>query len=168
MLNRWKEYLNGYPPSPELAKGFLSQYADKKPRTLYRYAQMLKVFMKWYGEPMDDFRVKVPKTLPPYTEDSEVERLFSAIENKKTHRGCVVRDILLVELALKSGMRRGELANLEVKDIHADFLVVRNGKNNKDRIIPLSPVMGQRLQNFIKSMKPEPPPPPPPAAQVFE
>ena len=46
------EYLKGYPPTPELAKAFLAQYADKKPRTLYRYAQMIKGFMKWYGEPM--------------------------------------------------------------------------------------------------------------------
>jgi hypothetical protein len=38
--------------------------------------------MKWYGEPMDDFKVKVPKSLPPYTEDSDIEKLFAAIENK--------------------------------------------------------------------------------------
>jgi hypothetical protein len=37
------EYLNGFPPNPELAKAFLAQYANKKPRTLYRYAQMIKV-----------------------------------------------------------------------------------------------------------------------------
>lgn len=128
ILARFKEYLNGYPPSPEVAKGFLAQYANHKPRTLYRYAQMIRVFMKWYGEPMDDFKVKVPKTLPPYTENGEVEKLFSTIENKKTHRGTIVRDRLLVELALKSGMRRGELANLEARDIHSKFLIVRSGK----------------------------------------
>ena len=96
VLDRFKEYLNGYPPSPELAKGFLAQYADRKPRTLYRYAQMIRLFMKWYGEPMNDFKVKVPKTLPPYTKDSEVEKLIAVIENKKSHKGCIVRDSLLV------------------------------------------------------------------------
>ena len=84
LLDRFKQYLGDYPPSPELAKGFLAQYADRKPRTLYRYAQMIRVFMKWYGEPMDNFRVKVPKTLPRYTQDSEVERLFSAIYNRSS------------------------------------------------------------------------------------
>lgn len=122
VLDRFKDYLNGYPPSPELAKGFLAQYTDRKPRTLYRYVQMIRVFMKWYGEPMDDFRVKVPKTLPPYTKDSEVEKLFAAIENKRSHKGCIVRDSLLVELALKTGLRRSELGNLEVKNVHQDFL----------------------------------------------
>ena len=39
LLDRFKQYLGDYPPSPELAKGFLAQYADRKPRTLYRYAR---------------------------------------------------------------------------------------------------------------------------------
>ena len=149
------EHLGGYPPTPEMAKAFLAQYANKKPRTLYRYAQMIKPFMKWYGEPMDNLKVKVPKNLPPYTEDSDIEKLFAAVENKKTHKGCIVRDSLLVQLALKTGMRRAELANLEPKDIHADFLVVRGGKGGKDRIIPLAPATAQRLQNFIESMEPD-------------
>ena len=37
MLGKFKEYLGNFPPSSELAKGFLSQYADRKPRTLYRW-----------------------------------------------------------------------------------------------------------------------------------
>ncbi|MFC2066816.1 tyrosine-type recombinase/integrase [Chloroflexota bacterium] len=154
ILTKFKQHLNEFPPSPELAKGFLAQYSDRKSRTLYRYAQMIRVFMKWYGEPMDDFKVKIPKTLPSYTEDSEIEKLFNAIENKKTHKSCIVRDNLMVALALKTGMRRSELGNLEVKDIHQDFLLVRNGKGGKDRVIPLAPVIVQRLQNFIQGKQP--------------
>jgi integrase/recombinase XerC len=154
ILARFKAYLGEYPPSPELAKSFLALFVDRKPRTLYRYAQMVKMFMKWYGEPLSDFKVRIPKSLPPYTEDSEIEKLFEAVENKKTHRKLIVRDSLLIELALKSGMRRGELANLGVGDIHEDFLMVRDGKNNKDRVIPLSPPIALRLRNFIVSKKP--------------
>ena len=155
MLTRFKEYLNSYPPSPELAKGFLIQFTNRKPRTLYRYTQMIRVFMKWYGEPMNDFRVKVPKNIPHYTEDSDIEKLFGAIENKKTHKDCVTRDSLLVELALKTGMRRSELANLEPRDIHSNFLMVVKGKGGKDRVIPLARSTAQRLQNFIRDMKPD-------------
>ena len=151
LLARFKNHLNGYPPSPELAKGFLAQYADRKLRTLYRYAQMLRVFMKWYGEPLD-LKIKVPKSLPSYTEDSDIDKLFSAIEDKKTHKGCIVRDTLMTALAVTTGMRRGELANLESKDIHGDFLVVRNGKGGKDRVIPLTADISLRLHDFIKGM----------------
>ena len=155
MLEQFKLHLGGFPPSPELAKGFLAQYANRKPRTLYRYAQMIRVFMRWYGEEMADLKIKIPRTLPRYTQDDEVERLFEAIENKKTHKGTIVRDSLLVALALKSGMRRSELANLEAKDIHGDFLIVRGGKGGKDRVIPLGASIAQRLRNFTAKMEPE-------------
>ena len=153
-LTRFNQYLGSYPPSPEIAKSFLAQYADRKPRTLYRYAQMLRMFMKWYGEPMDDLKIKIPKSLPPYTEDAQIEKLIHAIETKKTHKGNIVRDALLVELALKTGMRRGELANLEVHHIHEDFLIVREGKNKKDRVIPFSPPIASRLKSYVKDKKP--------------
>ena len=152
-LARFKEHLGQYPPSPELAKSFLAQFVNRKPRTLSRYAQMLKMFMKWYGEPINDFKVRIPKSLPPYTENDDIAKLLEAVGNKKTHKGVIVRDRLLIELALKSGMRRSELANLKVRDIHEDFLVVREGKNNKDRVIPLSQPIIMRLKQFIEGKK---------------
>ena len=84
ILDKCTKYLRGFSPSPELAKGFLAQYVNRKPRTLYRYAPMLRVFMKWYGEEMKDFKVKVPKSLPTYTEDKDIQKLLVAIGNKKT------------------------------------------------------------------------------------
>jgi integrase/recombinase XerD len=154
LLAKFQQYLNGERPSAELAKVFLSYYAGRKPATLARYAATIKSFMKWYGEPIDNFRVRVPKTLPPYTEDSDVDKLRQAISDKKTHRGKIIRDRLLVDLGLDTGMRRGELADLEPRDIHADFLVA-HGKGKKDRVIPLLPAMAARLHDFTKDMKPD-------------
>jgi integrase len=153
ILSKFKGYVGGYPITVELAKGFLSQYTNRKARTLARYTKMIGGLMKWYGEPLD-VKVKVPKSLPDYTEDSDIDKLTAAVENKKTHKGSIVRDLLLVDLALKTGMRRGELANLEAGDIHADFLIVRSGKGQKDRAIPLLPDIALRLQNFTKGMAP--------------
>ena len=48
ILAEFKEFLNNRKPSGDLAKSYLSRFTDRKPRTLYRYAQMLRVFMKWY------------------------------------------------------------------------------------------------------------------------
>ena len=92
MLNKFKEYVGAYPITVELAKGFLSQYTNRKPRTLARYTKMIGGLMKWFGEPLD-FKVKVPKSLPEYTEDSDIEKLIAVIENKKTHKGSIVRDL---------------------------------------------------------------------------
>jgi integrase/recombinase XerD len=152
-LAKFKDYLNGFPPSPELAKGFLAQYVNKKPHTFYDYVGMIKSLMKWYGEPLD-LKVKVPMLLPAYTEDADIEKLFKVIEGKRTHKKTIVRDSLLVALDLKTGLRRTELTNLEPRDIHPDFLLVRNGKGAKDRIVPLSPVIATRLHNFTRDMAP--------------
>ena len=75
-LTEFKDYLDGCPPSPDLAKAFLTRYADKQPRTRYRYTQMIKAFMRWYGQPLDDLRVRVPKSLPPYCEDEALDKLL--------------------------------------------------------------------------------------------
>ena len=155
ILSRFMNHLGDYPPSPELAKGFLVQYSDRKSPTLYRYAQMIKAFMKWYGEPIDDVKIKVPKTLPPYTEDSDIEKLIATIPKKRSHKGCIERDQLMVLLDWRSGLRRAELANLLVRDVHGDAVIVRAGKNKKDRMVPLPHNVAARLHEFIKNKRPD-------------
>jgi len=44
----------------------------------------------------------------------------------------MIRDTLLLDLALGTGMRKGELADSEPKDIHTDFLIA-HGKGGKER-----------------------------------
>ena len=78
VLTQFRDRLGDYPPSAELAKSFLSRYINKKPRTLYRYAQMIRMFMKWYGEPVNDLKIRIPKSLPSYTGDSDIDKLFSS------------------------------------------------------------------------------------------
>ncbi len=149
LLGQFQRYLGDRRPTAELAKGFLSNYAHLAIRTLAKYASTIKGFMKWYGEPIDDLKIKLPRQLPPYVEDSQVEKLLAAVSDKRSHKGFITRDRLLIELALTSGMRRGELASLVAGDIHADFLIVRKGKGGHDRRIPLLPDIARRLNKFI-------------------
>jgi hypothetical protein len=115
---------------------------------------MTRGLVKWYGEPIDDVKIKVPKTLPPYTEDSDIEKLLAAIPNKRSHKHCIERDQLLVVLAWRSGLRRAELANLLARDIHKYSLIVRGGKGKKDRLIPLTQDVADRLHQFVKGKSP--------------
>jgi integrase len=154
ILSRFIDSLGAYPPSPELAKNILAQYSNRKAPTLYRYAQMIKSFMKWYGEPIDDVKIKVPKTLPPYIEDKDVEKILAIIPEKRSHKGCIERDQLMVLLDWRSGLRRAELANLLVRDVHGDAVIVRAGKNKKDRMVPLPHNVADRLHEFIKNKAP--------------
>ena len=107
LLAKFRHFLNNFPPSPELAKGFLAQYTDRKPRTVIRYATTIKSFMAWYGEPMENFKIRCPKSLPQYVKDSDIDKLFGALEHKATHWGCIARDRLLVELFLRDRIEKG-------------------------------------------------------------
>jgi integrase/recombinase XerD len=154
-LLRYKEFLGGYPPSPELAKSFLAKYINTTaPHTIYNYVGEIKRFMKWYGEPLEDLKPKLPHTLPPYLETDDFKKLYNASQHKKTHKKCELRDGLLLFTALKTGLRRAELANLEKQDVHDNFLIVKQGKGKKDRVVPLTKDIAKMLHLFIKDMPP--------------
>ena len=150
VLKHFHNYLGEYPPTPELAKSFLSKFSHRKPTTLARYAAELKLFLKWYGEDLD-IDIKVPKTLPSYVEKADIDKLLDAIKSKNTHRKTINRDILLVDLAIHTGLRRSELANLKIGDIDAErqVLIVRQGKGAKDRVIPLSKSTLEKLTIYV-------------------
>ncbi len=133
LLDRFRKFLGDSRLSPSLAKEFISGYHQRSSSTQARYTATIKGFMRWYGEPIDDVKIKVPKLLPQYVENEQIEKLFSSIRDKKSHKQSIDRDLLIVELYLKTGMRRSELAGLKVRDVHRDFIMVIKGKGEKDR-----------------------------------
>ncbi len=149
MVKKFLDSLGGYPPNNLLGKSFMTQFQELKPRSIARYAKMIGMFLKWYGESWE-YKVKVPKEIPQYVIDEDIEKLLNAVGSKKTHKATITRDTLIIELALKSGLRRAELANLEVSDVYPDSIIVRQGKNKKDRYIPLPADIALRLNNYIK------------------
>ena len=150
LLQKFKEFLGEYPPSAQLARSFLSQFADRKSSTLRRYATRLRPFMEWYGEKLN-LKIKTSQSLPPKVRDEEIQKLLEAVKAKTTHKKSIERDTLLIEMAALSGLRRGELANLEVQDVHLDkgILIVRQGKGQKDRIVPLAKTLKARLSKLM-------------------
>ncbi|MFC2014616.1 hypothetical protein ACFLUP_01340 [Chloroflexota bacterium] len=96
-------------PNILAAKSFLVRFADRKPRTRYRYTQMIQAFMTWYGLPLTDVRVKVPKSLPTYVEDTDIEKLLAVTSKKRSHKAIIERDRLLIKTAWRTGLRRAIL-----------------------------------------------------------
>ncbi len=91
ILKHFHNYLGEFPPSPEIAKSFLSTFRDRKPTTIARYAAILKVFLKWYGEELD-INIRVPKILPSYVEKADVEKLLEAMRAKRSHKNTIDRE----------------------------------------------------------------------------
>jgi integrase/recombinase XerD len=78
---------------------------------------------------------KGEKKLPVVLSQREAAMLLQSVSNLK--------HLTMLLLAYSAGLRVSEIANLEVKDIDSDRMIihVRLGKGRKDRIVPLSPVL---------------------------
>jgi integrase len=160
-INKVEELISTYlentnEVSSESAKGFIGRYNHRKPNTRARYATYLRGFLNYLGIPFT-LKVKVPKQLPPFVSSQDIEKLMDYIRNRKTHRYCCFRDLVLIETACKTGLRRTELANLRIKDI--DFvnkrLKVIGGKGSKDRVVPLANGLVCKLSSLCDERNPE-------------
>jgi len=93
LLKHFRDFLGEFPPTPEMGKQYLAQFSNRKPATLARYSATLKLFFDWYGEPLG-MKVKVPRKLPNYVEEDDIDRLIEAIKAKETHKKSGNRDVL--------------------------------------------------------------------------
>jgi len=88
------------------------------------------------------------KRLPLILAEREIEAIIRA--------AITPREELLVYCGFFLGLRVEELSNLVVRDIdlEASMLIVREGKGNKDRAIPLHENLRARLQPAIEGLSP--------------
>lgn len=83
-------------------------------------------------------------------EASQIDSLF----NLKTYRGS--RNYCIVHLMLDEGLRSGDVLNLTVRSINFDesYIMILNGKGDKDRIVPLAKRLRQPLYKYITFFRP--------------
>jgi integrase/recombinase XerD len=89
-----------------------------------------------------------PQRLPEILSSEEVSRLFTAVKYAK-HR-------LVFETIYACGLRVSEATQLKVRDIDRDRMTVRieQGKGRKDRYVPLSKRLLQRLEHYWATDRP--------------
>jgi integrase/recombinase XerD len=94
-------------------------------------------------------RPRREKKLPEIFSLDEIQRLFEATENVK-HR-------TILMLIYSAGLRRGEVLNLQPRDIDSQRMVIHihGGKGKKDRIVPLSTVILEQLRTYYITYRPK-------------
>lgn len=145
----------------------LFYYRQKNGEPLSVYSQRaklspLKTFFKWLarqGEiganPASELDLpRQPRRLPRHVLSvAEVERILGLPE---VHTPLGLRDRAMLEVLYATGMRRMELAQLEVADV--DFargsVLIRQGKGRKDRLIPLGQRAGVWVQRYLEEGRP--------------
>jgi site-specific recombinase XerD len=92
-------------------------------------------------------------TLPRHKRDRNNSRQIVAVEEIKLMFQCALnqRDKVVLALAYGCGLRRTEIHNLNIGDVFLSqsLLVVRAGKNNKRREIPLANYVIDHLRAYL-------------------
>lgn len=94
-------------------------------------------------------RPKKPQQLPKLLNETEIERLFNSLANKK-HKA-------MLFTTYSAGLRVSEVVNLKLKDIDSSRMqiLVERGKGKKDRYVNLSPVLLDVLRKYVQVEKPK-------------
>ena len=91
-------------------------------------------------------KIKVEKKVKTVLTEEDVEKLRIACSNN--------RDIAIIDLLYTSGMRVGELSNLNISDIDLENkAVIVHGKGNKQRQVFFNGSTKVRLEKYISSRK---------------
>ena len=145
------------------AKHFGKSPADLEPEHVRQYQLYLieqKASWSWFNQAVCALRflygvtlgkgwaiehiphAKREKKLPVVLSPGEVKRVLDAVPNHK-HR-------LLLSTIYAAGLRLGEATRLCVRDLDSARMVlhIRQAKGNKDRMVPLSPVLLKQLREY--------------------
>jgi integrase/recombinase XerD len=96
---------------------------------------------------------KLEKSLPSVLSIDEVIALFNEIDPNKP---LGLRNMALLELIYGSGLRVSELLNIKLEDIHLNQAYVEiEGKNARERIVPISDMAAIALKKYIVHERPK-------------
>ncbi len=144
----------------ELANEYCIRRPNESDKTRYNRIQVLSQFTRFLGDL--GFKSYIPKlpqfksTHTPYIFSSdEMRRIFQTCDELVPNRNLtsfIYSIPLLIRLLYGTGIRISEALLLESNDInlHDKYLVLRNTKNGKERMIPLSDSLVKACKEYWK------------------
>ncbi|MFW9998334.1 MAG: tyrosine-type recombinase/integrase, partial [Candidatus Odinarchaeota archaeon] len=127
-------------------------YEDQVYRTLNTFFKWAVREREMKENPMDRVRKpRVPKRKSPRLQFDEVERLMDAVIETTPS----IRNLAIVSLMVDSGLRRGEVLDLELSKVDLyRRAVTAFGKDKEDREVPMGPVTFEAMEAYL-AIRPE-------------
>ncbi|MCL9807893.1 tyrosine-type recombinase/integrase [Flavobacterium luminosum] len=96
--------------------------------------------------------LKTPKKIQiPFSEE-ELDSVLNHINYEQNFDG--IRNKLIIDLFYTTGIRRSELIGLQLHNVDLETSVIKVlGKRNKERVIPLLPLMKEQLNAYLHERK---------------
>lgn len=176
-IRRYRYVINMYCRFAKIEQ--ISQVNDANVRDLFFYGRTerhwstntflcfyksLLVFFRWCvnehlleNNPVADIEVpRLEKKLPPKLTKQDTLRLLEIVYNYPydyTYLRC--RNHAIFSTFVFAGLRKNELLHLKFADVDLDNLTifVRQGKGNKDRIVPITYTLAQSLKRYLTERK---------------
>jgi integrase/recombinase XerC len=132
---------------------------NRRPATVQRRLFAIKAFFRWrestLGAASPARVIRSPRSerrLPAILQQDEVRRLIESDPRALTPAG--LRDRAILETLYSSGLRVSELCGLDWRDIDAEIgmVMVRQGKGNKDRLVPIGEPALAALAHWRRAM----------------
>ncbi len=141
-------------------KYLITLQAKMKKISVHQHYRTLRTFFRWCvsvghlqaaDNPMNEIKMKVPKTLPNVPSDEDVRRLLTACAD--TFEGW--RNRALVHVLADSGLRISEALNIRIENVNfADgSFVIRQGKGRKDRVAEFGTKTAWALRRWLGMRK---------------
>lgn len=135
------------------------------PNTFRHYHKTLFVFIRFCikngyiqgRNPLEEIETpRLEKKLPPKLTKQQAFKLLEVVYNYPyDYKFLRYRNHAIFSTFLFAGLRKQELMNLMFTDVDIENLsiFIRQGKGNKDRVIPMSHTLAQSLKKYINERK---------------
>jgi integrase/recombinase XerC len=91
---------------------------------------------------------KIPHSIPKPLSEIEAKDALKYIGQLHDNPWIAARDVAILTLLYGCGLRISEALNLNVEDIPTDDIIIITGKGNKQRIVPVLPIVVDAIQYY--------------------
>jgi len=153
ILERYRRYVFHYRKSNGEPLSFSTQHGLLAP---------LKAFFKWLSKenyilynPASEFELpKVPKRLPKHI--LSIEEIEDVLKHTQIYEDVGIRDRAMMETLYSTGIRKMELANLNIQDVDLKrgTVFISKGKWGKDRVVPIGDRACRWVRKYLQDARP--------------
>lgn len=129
-----------------------------KPSYVNATIKRLRAWFTWLMEeelidtnPMKKVKLlRENKTIINTFSDEEAKAMIDAYDGNDI---LSVRNKTIIATLFGTGIRCSELLELKLEDIKVDYLLIRNTKNKRDRVVPLHSQLRKQLNRYLRARK---------------
>jgi len=92
---------------------------------------------------------KIPKSIPKAVDQIDIKSIMKLVAEFNKYDWCIKRDMALLTLIYGGGLRISEALSVTKSSLANNDTLIVTGKGNKQRMIPILPIVKERIANYL-------------------